>query len=67
MEVCKKDSIIFQFFHPFILQSFHFNFLFTNMLEQVLQDYGLSAKEAKLYLVCLELGSAPASTIARRL
>lgn len=37
------------------------------MLEQSLQDYGLSAKEAKLYLVCLELGNAPVSSIARRL
>ena len=37
------------------------------MLEQALQDYGLSAKEAKLYLVCLELWSAPVSSIARRL
>ncbi len=32
----------------------------------VLQEYGLSEKEAKIYLVTLELGSAPASTIARR-
>lgn len=37
------------------------------MLEQVLQDYGLSPKEAKLYLVCLELGNAPVSSIARHL
>jgi len=32
----------------------------------VLKEYGLSEKEAKIYLVTLELGSAPASTIARR-
>lgn len=32
----------------------------------VLQEYGLSEKEAKIYLVTLELGSAPASTIGRR-
>ncbi len=37
------------------------------MLNQVLQEYGLSAKEASLYLACLELGSAPVSSIARRL
>lgn len=37
------------------------------MLQEVLQDYGLTAKEANVYIACLELGSAPASTIARRL
>lgn len=31
-----------------------------------LQEYGLSEKEAKIYLTALELGSSPASTIARR-
>lgn len=31
-----------------------------------LQNYGLSEKEAKVYLTALELGSSPASTIARR-
>ncbi|MFZ2912066.1 MAG: helix-turn-helix domain-containing protein [Candidatus Absconditicoccaceae bacterium] len=30
-----------------------------------LQSYGFSDKEAKVYLVALELGSSPASTIAR--
>ncbi len=30
-----------------------------------LQNYWLSEKEAKIYLSCLELGSGPASTIAR--
>ena len=37
------------------------------MLNQILQDLGLSPKEASVYLACLELWSAPASTIARRL
>ncbi|USN54328.1 MAG: hypothetical protein H6765_07295 [Candidatus Peribacteria bacterium] len=32
----------------------------------VLKRYGLSEKEAKIYLTTLELGSAPASTIGRR-
>lgn len=31
-----------------------------------LEQYGLSEKEAKIYVATLELGSAPASTIARR-
>ncbi|MEI6425904.1 MAG: helix-turn-helix domain-containing protein [Candidatus Absconditabacteria bacterium] len=31
-----------------------------------LQNYGFSEKEAKVYLTALELGSSPASTIARR-
>ena len=31
-----------------------------------LEQYGLSGKEAKVYVAALELGSAPASTIARR-
>lgn len=31
-----------------------------------LQNYGFSEKEAKVYLTTLELGSSPASTIARR-
>ena len=31
-----------------------------------LQNYGLSEKEARVYLFCLELWSAPASTIARQ-
>jgi len=30
-----------------------------------LQNYGFSEKEAKIYLTALELGSSPASTIAR--
>lgn len=36
-------------------------------LTQMLQDYGFSEKEAMTYLWCLELGAAPASTIARRI
>ena len=31
-----------------------------------LQNYGFSEKEAKVYLTTLELGSSPASSIARR-
>jgi sugar-specific transcriptional regulator TrmB len=31
-----------------------------------LQNYGFSDKEAKVYLMALELGSSPASTIARQ-
>jgi sugar-specific transcriptional regulator TrmB len=30
-----------------------------------LQQYGFTEKEAKVYLACLQLGSAPGSTIAR--
>lgn len=37
------------------------------MLIDVLQQYGFSEREAKVYLACLELGIAPASSIARRL
>lgn len=37
------------------------------MLSGVLQQYGFSEREAKVYLACLELGVAPASSIARRL
>ena len=36
------------------------------MLDQLLQDYGLSKTEAQSYLAVLELGAAPVSTIARR-
>ena len=36
------------------------------MLTDVLHQYGFSEKEAKVYLACLELWTAPASTIARR-
>ncbi len=32
---------------------------------ETLQKYGFSEKEAKVYLACLQLGSAPGSTIAR--
>ncbi|MEI8091824.1 MAG: helix-turn-helix domain-containing protein [bacterium] len=35
------------------------------MLNQVLQENGFTGKEAKIYLATLELGSAPASSIAR--
>jgi sugar-specific transcriptional regulator TrmB len=38
----------------------------TDNLIQALQDRGMSEKEAKVYLTVLELGSAPASTIATR-
>ncbi len=34
-------------------------------LLETLQQYGLSEKEAKVYLTALSLGSAPASSIAR--
>ena len=37
------------------------------MLEKVLKEYWFTQKQAKIYLVCLELGNAPASSIARRL
>ena len=36
------------------------------MLSQVLQDNGFSKKEADLYLICLEMWTAPVSSIARR-
>ena len=36
------------------------------MLIDVLQQYGFSEREAKVYLACLELWIAPASSIARR-
>lgn len=36
------------------------------MLVETLQQYGMSQKEAKVYLASLELGAAPGSTIARR-
>jgi sugar-specific transcriptional regulator TrmB len=32
----------------------------------LLQEQGMSEKESLIYLVTLELGSAPASTIARK-
>lgn len=32
---------------------------------EILQKYGFSEKEAKVYLASLQLGSAPWSTIAR--
>lgn len=35
-------------------------------LEKALQSFGLNEKEARVYLAALELGSAPASLIARR-
>ncbi|MBU2542113.1 hypothetical protein KJ785_00955 [Patescibacteria group bacterium] len=34
--------------------------------ENILQNYGLSRKEAKVYLACLELGSASVQKIARK-
>ena len=37
------------------------------MLLEILQEYGFSEKEAKIYLVCLELENSPASRIARHL
>jgi len=36
------------------------------MLEEALEKYGLSDKEAKIYLACLELGSATALEIAKK-
>lgn len=36
------------------------------MLDQLLQEYGLSKTEAQSYLAVLELGAAPVSSIARR-
>jgi len=39
--------------------------MYANMISQ-LSDYGLSDKEAKIYLTTLELGNSPASSIARR-
>jgi HTH-type transcriptional regulator, sugar sensing transcriptional regulator len=41
-------------------------FLFYIMLDQLLQEYGLSKTEAQSYLATLELGTAPVSSIARR-
>lgn len=37
------------------------------MIENVLHDMGLNGKEIKVYLITLELGTQPASTIARRI
>lgn len=34
-------------------------------LTTILQENGFTAKEAKIYLAALELGNAPASSIAR--
>lgn len=36
------------------------------MLQQLLQKIGLSEKDAEVYLACLELGTQPASVIARK-
>lgn len=36
------------------------------MLHQILQKIGLSEKDAEVYLACLELGTQPASTIAKK-
>jgi sugar-specific transcriptional regulator TrmB len=36
-------------------------------LTTLLEQFGFSEKEAKVYLACLELGQAPASTIARQI
>lgn len=36
------------------------------MLERTLQEFWFTEKQAKIYLICLELGMAPASSIARR-
>jgi sugar-specific transcriptional regulator TrmB len=38
----------------------------STMLTDTLQQYGFSEREAKVYLAALELGVAPASSIARR-
>lgn len=35
------------------------------MLHKVLEDYGLTATEANVYLASLAIGYAPASSIAR--
>ncbi|PIP27175.1 MAG: hypothetical protein COX30_03245 [Candidatus Moranbacteria bacterium CG23_combo_of_CG06-09_8_20_14_all_39_10] len=35
-------------------------------LEKILENYGLEKKQAQLYLICLELGSASAYKIAKR-
>lgn len=40
--------------------------IMNSELIPTLQSYGFSDKEAKVYLVALELGSSPASTIARQ-
>ncbi|MCF7834638.1 hypothetical protein K9M48_01085 [Candidatus Gracilibacteria bacterium] len=37
------------------------------MLSQTLKEFGLSEKEANVYLACLELGHAPVSSIARNI
>lgn len=36
------------------------------MLQSILQKIGLSGKDAEVYLACLELGTQPASVIARK-
>jgi sugar-specific transcriptional regulator TrmB len=51
----------------FILHYAFYIIFATTMLQEILQDYGLTAKESNVYLVCLELGTAPVSSIARRL
>lgn len=61
-KVAKKpimDKIIV--YQNFIVLLFRMN----SELLTTLQTYGFSDKEAKIYLVTLELGSSPASTIAR--
>lgn len=35
-------------------------------LEKTLQNYGLNEKQAKIYLACLELGTAPVSKISQK-
>jgi len=37
------------------------------MLEKTLLDYWFTVRQAKIYLICLELGNAPASSIARKM
>lgn len=38
----------------------------NNMLKSILQKIGLSDKDAEVYLACLELGTQPASVIAKK-
>jgi len=52
-------------FHRFGVLSFYRIIMDENLLI-TLQNYGLSEKEARVYLTVLELGTSVASTIARR-
>jgi sugar-specific transcriptional regulator TrmB len=53
------------FFRTFVV-SHEFIFVFFMRAETILQNQGLSEKQAKVYLACLELGSASVQKVARQ-